>query len=252
MRTLGLIAAVFISALFSALSAAAETTTHDTTWQGSEREYVVHVPRSIDGSTPRPLLVLLHGSGRNGEVMIKQWRKLADKEEVILVAPDSLDPRSWQGPHDGPGFLHKVVEEVREVHPVDGSRIYLFGHSGGGHFALFMGLMESEYFAAVAAHAGMIPAGNESFVRFATRKTPFAMWVGDRDRVVLQSDVERTADLFENNEFPTEISVMRRHDHNYYAKAKKVNAEAWSFLSGYSLDGEPRYVDHGDRDEAAQ
>jgi dienelactone hydrolase len=181
--------------------------------------------------------------------MIDEWHKLADQQGFILLAPDSLVSRSWQGPFDGPGFLQKVVDEVCHAYPVDKSRIYLFGHSGGGHFALMIGLMESEYFAAVAVHAGAIPTAAESFVNVATRKIPFAIWAGDRDRLVPSTEVKRTAELLERNGFPVRLSVLPRHDHDYSAVSTKVNAEAWAFLSAHSLEKPPRYVDYGDRDE---
>ena len=242
--------AFLVSALLRGTAADADTTTHETTWQGVKRSYIVHMPPSVETSSPRPLLVLLHGSGRRGKVMIDEWHKLADQQGFILLAPDSIDPRSWQGPFDGPGFLRKIVDEVCQAHAIDKSRIYLFGHSSGGHFALIMGLMESEYFAAVAVHAGAIPSSSESFVSVATRKIPFAIWAGDRDRAVPSAEVRRTADLLERNQFPVRLSLLPRHDHDYYAISAKVNAEAWAFLSAHSLEKPPLYVDHGDRDDA--
>ena len=56
-------------------------------------------------------------------------------------------------PADGPAFLYFLIEDVKAKQPVDGRRMYLFAHSAGASFALTMGLMESEYFAGVVAHA---------------------------------------------------------------------------------------------------
>lgn len=244
--------AVFCVLFASSVAAAADTISTDTTWQGNRRSYMITVPPGEHPAKPMPLVVLLHGSGRRGKIMVDKWKKLADGEGVILVAPDSLDSRTWKGPHDGPGFLRKLVDEVAKSHPVDSSRVYLFGHSAGGHFALLIGLMESEYFAAVAVHAGAIPTGSETFIGVAKRKIPIAIWAGDRDRLVPEVHVRQTFQLLTDSGFPVELSMMARHDHDYYSVSAKVNKEAWSFLSQYSLDRPSRYVDYGDRDEAPQ
>ena len=85
---------------------------------------------------------------------IDEWKALAEKEGIILVAPDSANSREWSMNIDGPEFLHDIVEAVRAKHSIDGARLYIFGHSAGAVFALYMGVMESRYFAAVGVHAG--------------------------------------------------------------------------------------------------
>jgi poly(3-hydroxybutyrate) depolymerase len=61
-------------------------------------------------------------------------------------------------PADGPAFLYFLIEAVKAKHAVDGRRMYLFGHSAGAEFALTMGLIESEFFAAVAVHSSCLAA----------------------------------------------------------------------------------------------
>src|SRR5205814_7477551 len=114
--------------------------------QGKPRTYYLFVP--ANGSGAKALILLLHGSGRNGMSLIDPWKGLAEKERIILVAPDSLNTQEWSFPMDGPDFLHEVVEAVKVKYPVDSKRIYLFGHSAGAIFSLYMGVIESKYFAA--------------------------------------------------------------------------------------------------------
>src|SRR5437868_10337565 len=116
------------------------------------RPYYLFVPESV-GSEPAPLVITLHGSGRDGRPLVELFRGLASKERFIVAGPDALDRRGWQVPVDGPAFLYFLVEAVKAKHAVDRRRVYLFGHSAGASFALTMGLMESEYFAGVVAHA---------------------------------------------------------------------------------------------------
>src|SRR5439155_440283 len=74
---------------------------------------------------PAPLVVLLHGSGRNGTSLVERWDRLARSEGIVLVGPDSIDRSAWQIPADGPEFIHDVVEDVRSKHSIDPRRLYL-------------------------------------------------------------------------------------------------------------------------------
>jgi poly(3-hydroxybutyrate) depolymerase len=144
---------LFLLALSSTIVlAAAKPEKQTLTSQGTSRTYYTFVPEKL--TAPAPLLLLLHGSGRDGMSQIDEWKTLAEKEGIILAAPDSANSREWSMNTDGPEFLHDVVEAVRAKNSVDGKRIYIFGHSAGAVFALYMGVMESRYFAAAGVHAG--------------------------------------------------------------------------------------------------
>src|ERR1041385_3803509 len=158
-----------------AFAAAAKPEKQTLTSLGAERTYYTFVPERL--TAPAPLLLLLHGSGRDGMSQIDEWKALAEKEGIILVAPDSANSREWNMNTDGPEFLHDIVETVRAKHSVDGSRLYLFGHSAGAVFALNMEVMESRYFAAVGIHAGAMGEDFYPYLDLAKRKIPIAIWV---------------------------------------------------------------------------
>lgn len=200
---------------------------------GKSRTYSVFIPSS---EGPLPAVVLLHGSGRNGQVMIDAWRDLASKEHFIIVAPDSFDPSGWSVKVDSPDFLHAVVEQVEAKHAVDTSRIYLFGHSAGAVHALVFAVIDSHYFAATAAHAGALPPGYEKpiFARV-ERRMRIAIWVGDRDQFFSVNAVTASKRLFEANGFDVKLTVIPDHDHNYYLVSDQVNAQAWEFLKKAQL-----------------
>jgi len=155
MRRAAILLTVFL-ALPAATSAKARIEKRTVLSDGKERTYYLYVPERPAGSAPMPLLVTLHGSGRNGEILVEKWRKAADKEGIVLAGPDATNRETWNTASDGPVLLHDLVEELRAKLPIDARRIYLFGHSAGAVLALFMASLESEYFAAVAAHAGAL------------------------------------------------------------------------------------------------
>ena len=122
--------------------------------------------------------------------------------------------------------------------------MYLFGHSAGAGFALYMGLFESEYFAAVAIHAGGLRSDDNVIVERATRKIPIHIAVGTVDRLVPLANVRATRDMLNSNGFNAQLIEMSGHDHWYYDLAPKINATAWTFLKDQKLADEPRYVKH--------
>src|SRR5215216_5434519 len=125
------------------------------TSNGKTRAYYLYVASTIKAPTPAPLIVMLHGSNRTGVTLVEKWKDFARKEGIILAGPAS-DLRGWGSPQDGPDFLRDLVEELKTKYPVNPRRVYLFGHSAGAVFALEMSLMESQYFAATAIHAGAL------------------------------------------------------------------------------------------------
>ena len=55
--------------------------------------HYVFIPDAVKEKAPVPLIVLLHGSGRNGKTQTDRWEPLARKEGFIIVAPDVAHTR---------------------------------------------------------------------------------------------------------------------------------------------------------------
>src|SRR5215510_3599660 len=215
--------------------------------QGKKRTYYLMVPESAKSPAPVPLIVLLHGSGRNGLSLMEKWKELASREGIIIAGPDSRDSQGWQIPGDGPGFIHELVQTLRAKHPINPRRIYLFGHSAGAVFALNLSMMESEYFAATAVHAGSWRTEKELSARdYAKRKTPLAIIVGDRDAFFPLSSVKATEAALKERGFSVDVKVMKGHDHWYYDLAPQINRDAWDFLRRHELSEDPRYEAYDD------
>jgi polyhydroxybutyrate depolymerase len=82
-----------------------------------------------------------------------------------------------------------VVETVASRHPINRRRVYLFGYSGGGHFALQMAVAEAEYFAGAAVYAGALRGELTNLVSLARRKIPIALYAGSEDKIVPVNEV---------------------------------------------------------------
>ncbi len=206
------------------------------------RTYYVFVAENLTSSRPVPLLVTLHGSGRNGLSLVEKWKDIAIQEEIIVVGPDAEDLKVWGAPQDGPDFLHDLIEGLKAKYPINPRRVYLFGHSSGAVFSMIMALMESEYFAAAAVHAGAFREPQEYLViDNARRKIPLAIFVGTQDAFFPLTAVRATRDALRSRGFPVELTEIPGHDHWYYDLAPKINRSAWEFLSKYELETDPQY-----------
>ena len=240
MRSIPISLAFVVLTTFAAPAARAqirETFSHD----GRSREVFLYVPESVKPDIEAPLLVLLHGSNRDGASLVNPWRDLAREEGVVLAAPNARDRAAWDLKADGPDFLDAVVSFVRGKQSIDRRRVYLFGHSAGAIHGLILGLLESEYFAAVAVHAGSIAKADFHLFDYADRKIPTAIWVGTADPLFPVATVKATVDAFTAKGIPIEFNPINNHDHNYYKRSGDVNSAAWKFLQQHRLTGEQKF-----------
>jgi poly(3-hydroxybutyrate) depolymerase len=227
-----------VLALVATTAFAGGITKETITSGGQQRTYYLFIPEHPKG----PLIVTLHGSGRNGSILLEHWKGLAEKEGIVLAGPDSTNSRQWAYPDDGPDFLHDVIDAVKAKVAIDPRRIYLFGHSAGAMFALQLSMLESEYFAATAVHAGAMKPQDYPLTANAQRKIPIWMIVGTNDQSFPLVVVRATRDELQKDGFPVELVEIPRHTHDYYSRSREINDKVWAFLSRQSLATEPKYL----------
>ena len=200
-----------------------------------KRSYTLFVPPSAPASAA-PLLVLLHGSYGNGAAIVDAWSALAEQEGIVLVGPDAREREAWQLRADSPQFIRALIADVAAKHPIDRSRIYLFGNSGGAVYALTLSMLESQLFAATAVHAGAWRGPNEfRAVPYAQRKIPIAIFIGDKDEYFPLFTVRKTQSALEQAGFPVSVTVIPGHSHSYAQAAAAVNRDAWDFMKANQL-----------------
>lgn len=208
---------------------------------GRDRAFYLFVPEKMDSSKPVPLVVLLHGSGRNGMSLAEKWKDLAKKERFIIAGPDASNLAGWAIPADGPAYIYELVENLKAKYPVDPRRVYLFGHSAGAGIALYFSLLELEYFAATAIHAGALRNDDSDMIEGAKRKIPISIFSGTDDRMVPVAAVRLTRDALVAAGFTVDYNEMAGHTHDYYGKSGEINVKAWEFLKKQDLKAEPKY-----------
>ena len=85
-----LVIAILILLPITSATASDDITKALITSKGITRAYYLYVPASVKVSSPAPLIVLLHGSGRVGNSLVEKWKELAKKEGFIIAGPDSI------------------------------------------------------------------------------------------------------------------------------------------------------------------
>jgi poly(3-hydroxybutyrate) depolymerase len=243
LRRLRIFVCLVLLAGFSFELSAQKVLKQPITFDGKSRTYYLFVPQPASAE-PVPLVVLLHGSGRDGTSLTGPWQSLARKEGFAIVGPDAIDHAGWDLLSDGPDYLHDVIEAVLKQTKIDSRRVYLFGHSAGAHQALALGLLESEYFAAVAVHAGILSEVTLSYAARAQRKIPFALWQGLNDATVPPVQARRTRDALVGAGFSADLTEMKGHTHDYYGSANEINAAVWTFFQKHRLTSDPVYQQH--------
>ena len=128
------------------------------------RSFVLHVPKSFDGTKLVPLIVDLHGLGSSGmtELQSSPYPAITDPEGVVMAFPDGLKGplgTAWDlGPCcvasvDDVSFVRALVARVRASVCIDPQRIYAVGVLTGGGMVYDLACQCADVFAAVAPAA---------------------------------------------------------------------------------------------------
>ncbi len=134
------------------------------------RTYVSDVDRSVQHyavlpaqrtDPPAGLVLSLHGAGVEA---LNQVRSYSPKTWAHIVAPTNRRPYGFNWEDWGRLDALAVLAEAQKFYPTDPSRIYLTGHSMGGHGAWMVGGLLPDRFGAVGPSAGWI-----SFVSYKVR-----------------------------------------------------------------------------------
>lgn len=124
---------------------------------GVERSYILHVPASYDGSTPAPLIFLLHGLSMPADLMVvtSDMPAKAEAYGAIVVTPQALgevpvwNVRLTGDMADDVAFVDDLLAQLTETLCVADSKVFAAGLSNGGGMAQRLACDRPDTFAAV-------------------------------------------------------------------------------------------------------
>lgn len=167
------------------------------------RQGTYYLPRDRE-SRALPLLVFFHGTGGKGSLAVLRLQALAEREGVIVLAPDSVSVAGvWvvgQRPGEVTEDYSHVMACVREVLTtpdvrVDPARVLAVGFSVGGSVAPYLATHESVFAALGILHGHVVPGS------LGPRRPRVWLSAGDRDRVRTVASMKSMADYLRRQGF---------------------------------------------------
>lgn len=160
-----LLCSLFIG-LIPLFSMAQQTINYSILVDSVQRDFILYVPASYNGTTSLPLVFSFHGLGGNAQVQMDDhdFRPVADTAGFIVAHPlgePVVGPvRGWNfGNPSLPNdvlFTSEMIDTIAADFNIDLDRVYACGMSYGGYFSVFLAGQLSNEIAAVASVAGTI------------------------------------------------------------------------------------------------
>ena len=165
------------------------------TQAGVNREYLLHIPASYDGTQNVPLLLNFHGGtdSARGQLSYVDMRDMADAENFMLVYPQAFsegDETNWNTlmsreisklSSDDFGFVAAIIDSVSTNYKVDTSRVYATGYSNGAGMSYALACQLSSKIAAVAPISGLMPIDATDYPCAPTHPTSMLIINGTAD-----------------------------------------------------------------------
>ena len=161
-----------------------------------EMPYRLMRPFAFDPEERYPVIVSLHGGagrGADNRRQLRGWNRLLSDEArrseypSYVLAPQS--PGLWDADH-----LARIKAIIAALPATDMDRIYLLGHSMGGHGTFILVQLDPGYFAAAAPSAGTGRPETEDFIDASVIKdVPIWAFHGEEDTV---APYKRAQELF--------------------------------------------------------
>ena len=169
----------------------------------------------------RPVVVLLHGAGRNGRAMLDMWQDIAQKENLILLAPNAGSTGDWSLLDHAIFVSETMIEDAKRHYPIDPDKIFLSGHSNGGKFAVRLTNLGIGSWAATHVHAATVW---QTTVIPAKKPSPIQIHIGENDQVFPVNEVKNMAKALACAGHDLEFNLIPIHDHWFYDIGPKISA----------------------------
>ena len=130
-----------------------------------DRTYLAYAPAQL--SKGAPLVIVLHGSFMDGEMMRKwtgyEFDQWADRKGFVVVYPDGFK-HNWNDCQkeatfpakleniDDMGFIHVLIARMAQEHGIDTKHVFVLGYSNGAQMAFRLAIETPDEVAALGAN----------------------------------------------------------------------------------------------------
>lgn len=202
-------------------------------------------PFKFDAKRKYPVIVSLHGAGGKGtdnNKQLKDWnRHLAEEQRrkqypCYVIAPQAAE--LWNAQH-----LKKIKSLIKTLDPVDVDRIYVLGHSMGGHGTYIFIQIDATYFAAAAPSAGSGLRTTEEFINpDKIKNVPIWAFHGDRDKVCPIEKDQRVFDAMKRLCGNMKFTVWQGDGHGVSGKMIPGADNGRTYLSSDHCDAQADFM----------
>jgi poly(3-hydroxybutyrate) depolymerase len=147
---------------------------------------ILLTPSEIDPGKRYPLITVLHGAGRQDEMLVRACKDEPERRDALFLIPRSVAP-TWDliAAQERPDldFLEFAYDLIYRRYPIDPGRQALLGYSDGASYALSVGLSNPLLFCAVMGWAAGFMALDETFIPPGAKKPPVLLEYGTHDEL---------------------------------------------------------------------
>lgn len=157
-----------------------------------------YAPANYDSRMPHGLLVILGKPGVEGKTLLEPWQAIADRDRLVLLAPEPSNARGWSPPDVE--FVIKTIEAAVQSHTIDSHRIVVLGESAGGAVGQLVIGKRRDLIRGLVSINGTFPRGlslpeNEPLQRLA-----FYLFADDKPQLAAPTD--KLAEALRERKFP--------------------------------------------------
>lgn len=202
-------------------------------------------PVEFDTTNSYPVIVSLHGAGgkgANNDKQLKDWnRQLAEPQRrkdfpCYVVAPQAAE--LWNAEH-----LKKIQSLITTLPAANMDRIYIMGHSMGGHGTYIFIQLAPGYFAAAAPSAGSGLKRTGKFIDPAKIKdVPIWAFHGDKDRTCPFEKDKKVFDEMKKLGGNMKLTTWAGDSHGVSGKMIVGADNGTTQVSGDRCDKEPDFM----------
>ena len=205
----------------------------------------VMTPLSFDPDQKYPVIISLHGAGGKGinnKKQLKEWNlQIADEQRrkdfpCYVVAPQT--DQLWNSDH-----LQKIKRIIDTLPSTDMDRIYILGHSMGGHGTYIFTQLDPDFFAAAAPSAGSGLRRTEPFIDPEKIKDlPIWAFHGDKDGVCPIEKDQVVFDEMKRLGGNMKFTIWQGDNHGVSGKFIPGAENGMTYTSSERCDSEPDFL----------